>query len=548
MLNTPILIVGGGPIGMNLALDLAWREVPCVLISENDSTPNHPQGNTHNARTMEHYRRLGIAERIREVGLPLDHCGDAIFVTRINSHELGRIKIPTLRERLTPGSYDLEIGPEPLQRASQMFVERILKEELQNQSSVDLRFGWRLTEFHQADEQVTAKIEQNKTGKRETVRAKFIVGCDGGRSSVRRQLGINYSGRSGEEVDFMMGQMLSVYFEAPALYEIMKTDPPWQFHSMNPEGRASIVALDGKGQFLTWAKLEPNQDPGSLDPRPYIWRVVGEEIPLKILSSKPWQAGLSLVADRYGKGCAYIAGDAAHLFTPTGGFGMNTGVGDAENLGWKLAANYQGWAGRHLLDTYEAERRPVAIRNLAQSYALAQAKSALTVPENIETENPEGENIRAELGRRTEHALAEEYFCMGIQLGARYDGSPIIASEKGEIPVSDAFTYIPTSYPGGRAPHKWLSNGTALFDHFSKGFTLLRLGYSSADVQPLLDAAVARGVPIDLLDEPDPHVRELYEVDLALVRPDQYIAWRGNLLPDNPNDLVDLIIGTNTNI
>ena len=227
---------------------------------------------------------------------------------------------------------------------------------------------------------------------------------------------------------------------------------------------------------------------------------------------------------------------------------MNTGVGDAENLGWKLAANYQGWGDRRLLDTYEAERRPVAIRNLAQSYALAQAKSALTVPENIETENPEGEDMRAELGRRTEHALAEEYFCMGIQLGARYDGSPIIASEKGEIPVSDAFTYIPTSHPGGRAPHKWLDNGTALFDHFSKGFTLLRLGNSSTDVEPLLDAAVAKGVPIDLLDEPDLHVRELYEVDLALVRPDQYIAWRGNLLPDNPNDLVDLIIGANTNI
>lgn len=543
MIDIPVLIVGGGPVGMNLALDLAWRDVPCMLVNQAKTTPNHPQGNTHNARTMEIYRRLGIADRMRDVGLPMDHCGDAIFVTRINSYEIGRIKIPTLRERMTKGSFDLDIGPEPLQRASQMFVERILKQELDEKSSVDMRFGWKMIAFTPADDAVIVEIENVDTGEVVKVSCGYLVGCDGGRSSIRRSLGIEYSGKSGEEVDFMMGQMLSIYFRAPALYEVMQTDAPWQFHSMIPEGRASIVALDGEGHFLTWAKLNGDQDPQSLDPRPYIWRVVGEEIPVEILSSKPWQAGLSLVADTYQTGRVLLAGDAVHLFTPTGGFGMNTGVGDADNLGWKLAAWHHGWAGPSLLGSYEQERRPVAVRNLAQSYALAQAKSALSVPAGIEEETPEGEKLRAELGARTEKALAEEYFSVGIQLGARYDGSPIISAEDGEIETSDPFTYVPTAWPGGRAPHRWLEDGTALFDHFGKGFTLLNLGETAIDTTFLQNSAAKRGIPLTVFCETHPEIRALYEADLALIRPDQYVAWRGNSVPEDPQRLIDLVRG-----
>ena len=543
MIETPIVIVGGGPVGLNLALDLAWRQVPCMLVNQPKTTPSHPQGNTNNARTMEIYRRLGIADRIRDVGLPIDHCGDAIFVTRINTHEIGRIKIPSVRERLTPGSFDLEIGPEPLQRASQMFVERVLKEELDTKDTVDMRFGWKMISFAASDESVTVDIQSVDTGEIQNVSCGYLVGCDGGGSAVRRNLGIEYGGKSGEEVDFMMGQMLSVYFYAPALYDVMKTDAPWQFHSMNPEGRASIVALDGEGHFLTWAKLEPGQDAESLDPRPYIWRVVGEEIPVDVLSSKPWQAGLSLVADEYQRARVILAGDAVHLFTPTGGFGMNTGVGDAENLAWKLAAWNNGWAGDHLVGSYAGERRPVAIRNLAQSYALARDKSALSVPSAIEADTPEGEQLRADLGVRIENVLAEEYYCMGIQLGARYDGSPVISAEDGDIPVSDPFTYIPTAWPGGRAPHRWLEDGTALFDHFGQEFTLLRLGGSMVDTSGLEKAAADKGVPLTVFSDADPETRALYEADLALIRPDQYVAWRGEVVPDNPAALIDLVRG-----
>jgi hypothetical protein len=323
----------------------------------------------------------------------------------------------------------------------------------------------------------------------------------------------------------------------------MKTDAPWQFHSMNPEGRASIVALDGTGKFLTWAKLEPGQDPKQLDPKSYICRVIGEEIPINILSALPWQAGLSLVADKYQEGRVLLAGDAVHLFTPTGGFGMNTGVGDAENLGWKLAAWHQGWAGENLIESYEIERRPVAIRNLAQSYALAKAKSSVSVPLNIEADTPDGEKSRREVGDLIAEAMKEEYFCIGIQLGARYDGSPLICVEDTPEPESSPFVYHPTSHPGGRAPHRWLADGSALFDHFDRGFTLLRLGGSEIDCRPLLDTAATRGVPVTLFDEDDPATHDLYDANLALIRPDQYVAWRGNVLPNDPLVLIDRVSG-----
>ena len=546
MLETPVLIVGGGPVGMNLTLDLAWRGVPCMLVNQDETTPNHPQGNTHNARTMEHYRRIGIANEIRKVGLPPDHCGDAIIVTRINSYELCRIKIPSLRKRMTPGSKDLEIGPEPLHRASQMYVEKILKSELDNKDIVDMRFGWRLNSFIHYPDHVIAEIENLESGKIENVYCGYLVGCDGSQSTTRQILGIKYSGNGGEEVDFMIGRMLSIYFEAPDLYKVMKTDAPWQFHSMNPEGRASIVSLDGKGKFLTWAKLETGQSVETLDPKPYITRVIGEEIPIRILSSLPWQAGLSLVADSYQRGRVLLAGDAAHLFTPTGGFGMNTGVGDAENLGWKLAAWFQGWAGENLIESYEIERRPVAIRNLAQSYALAEAKSSLTVPSNLEDDTSEGDKIRIQFGAIISEALKEEYFCVGIQLGARYDLSPLINTEDQPPLESSPFEYVATSYPGGRAPHAWMKDGTALFDHFGKGFTLLRLNGCKDEYTSFIDAARKRGVPLIVLDEEAPEIYDLYQYNFVLIRPDQYVAWRGNLLPKDPFALFDLVVGRNS--
>ena len=541
--NFPVIIVGAGPIGMNLALDLALRQVQCLIIEKNFTTSKHPQGNTHNLRTMEHYRKLGLADKIREVGLPLDHSGDAVFVTRINSHELCRINIPTLRDRIKNGSDDLKIGPETFQRASQMFVEKILKDEIDKSKFIDVRFGWSMETFSQSNGNVTLEIRNLKNNKVERLTSDYLVGCDGAQGKIRKTLGIKYTGKSGDEVDFMMGRMLSIYFESPDLYKIMKTDPPWQFHTMNSDGRASIVALDGKGKFLTWAKLGRDEDPNKVDPLSYIYQAFGQEVPVKLISALPWQAGLSLVAEKYQDGRILLAGDAVHLFTPTGGFGMNTGIGDVDNLGWKLAAICKGWGTVSLIETYETERRPVAIRNLAQSYALAEAKSSLQVPNGIEKSGSEGEKIRRELSNSILEKLKEEYFCLGIQLGARYDDSPIIINEDNLLPDSSPYDYTPTSHPGGRAPHAWLEDGSALFDHFSNGFTLLKLGTVKINTDSFVNRAANLRIPLVLYENTSKDLLHLYKYNLVLIRPDQYVAWRGNNIPEDLDSVLNRVSG-----
>ena len=541
--NFPVIIIGAGPIGMNLALDLALRQVQCLIIEKNFSTSKHPQGNTHNLRTMEHYRKLGLADKIREVGLPLDHSGDAVFVTRINSHELCRINIPTLRDRIKNGSDDLKIGPETFQRASQMFVEKILKDEIDKSKFIDVRFGWSMETFSQSNGNVTLEIRNLKNNKVERLTSDYLVGCDGAQGKIRKTLGIKYIGKSGDEVDFMMGRMLSIYFESPDLYKIMKTDPPWQFHSMNSDGRASIVALDGKGKFLTWAKLGRDEDPNKVDPLSYIYQAFGQEVPVKLISALPWQAGLSLVAEKYQEGRILLAGDAVHLFTPTGGFGMNTGIGDVDNLGWKLAAICKGWGTVSLIETYETERRPVAIRNLAQSYALAEAKSSLQVPNGIEKSGSEGEKIRRELSNSILEKLKEEYFCLGIQLGARYDDSPIIINEDNLLPDSSPYDYTPTSHPGGRAPHAWLEDGSPLFDHFSNGFTLLKLGTVNINTDSFVNRAANLRIPLVLYENTSKDLFRLYKYNLVLIRPDQYVAWRGNNIPEDLDSVLNRVSG-----
>lgn len=541
--NFPVIIIGAGPIGMNLALDLALRQVQCLIIEKNFSTSKHPQGNTHNLRTMEHYRKLGLADKIREVGLPLDHSGDAVFVTRINSHELCRINIPTLRDRIKNGSDDLKIGPETFQRASQMFVEKILKDEIDKSKFIDVRFGWSMETFSQSNENVSLEIRNLKNNKVERLTSNYLVGCDGAQGKIRKTLGIKYTGKSGDEVDFMMGRMLSIYFESPDLYKIMKTDPPWQFHTMNSDGRASIVALDGKGKFLTWAKLGRDEDPNKVDPLSYIYQAFGQEVPVKLISALPWQAGLSLVAEKYQEGRILLAGDAVHLFTPTGGFGMNTGIGDVDNLGWKLAAICKGWGTVSLIETYETERRPVAIRNLAQSYALAEAKSSLQVPNGIEKSGSEGEKIRRELSNSILEKLKEEYFCLGIQLGARYDDSPIIINEDNLLPDSGPYDYTPTSHPGGRAPHAWLEDGSALFDHFSNGFTLLKLGTVKINTDSFVNRAANLRIPLVLYENTSKDLLHLYKYNLVLIRPDQYVAWRGNNIPEDLDSVLNRVSG-----
>lgn len=547
--HTPILIVGAGMVGLTLAVELGKRGIACTLVTEGETTAPHPQGNTLNSRTMEHFRRLGLADEIRNTGLPADHSLDVVYATRFMGWELARLEMPTTAEKTRGRATNAHaaLTPEPIHRCSFFYVEPILKRTADALPSVEVRFGWRLDSFIQDENGVTAQLEQSGSGMRHTLRCDWLVGCDGPRSTVREALGIRYGGLGGENEAFFRGRMLSSYIYVPTLAELMPFAPGWHYWTVNNDARSSVATLDGKGHYVALTRMPPGEDETTVDAEASFRATIGApadiQVPLEIRSVRSWTAGLALVADGYQEGRVLMAGDAVHLFTPTGGFGMNTGIDDVANLAWKLAAVVQGWAPRSLLDSYEAERKPVGHRNTGMSHRFANAVAGLDIPEELEDDTPEGAAARNRIGAHLA-TFTEEFRSLGIQLGARYDKSTLVAEDEEPPPEDSPFTYTPSAVPGGRAPHLWMNSGDALADHLAPGFTLLRLSPSAPSGAGLSAAAAARGVPLAVVDITEPAARDIYGRDLALIRPDQHIAWRGNIEPDDPATLIARVTGT----
>lgn len=543
-LRTPVLIVGGGMVGLSLAVDLGTRGVDCIIVNDGATEATHPQGNSLNSRTMEHYRRLGLADRVRAAGLPPDHPTDVVYITRFAGWELARLAMPSSAEKLCDRTHSehTRLTPEPLHRANFFYIETLLKQRAEALSNVDVRFGWRLREFEQDEDSVTAQVEQVANGTRRTIRCDWLIGCDGARSTVRQALGIGYGGKGGEDDTFMRGRMLSSYVEAPGLLDLMPLTPGWHYWTVNNDARASVAALDAKGKYVALTRIPPGVEFADVDPVASFRATVGADTPITVHSAKPWTAGLALVADRYQDRRVLMAGDAIHLFTPTGGFGMNTGVDDIANLAWKLAAVVQGWAPPALLDTYESERQPIGTRNTAMSHQFASAVANLEIPPELEDESATGDAARQRIGAHLA-TFTEEFRSLGIQLGARYDASPLIAQDNEAPPEDSPFEYLPSPVPGGRAPHRWLNDGRALFDVFGPAFTLLRLSETAPDGAGIASAAAARGVPLTVVALTDEGVRDLYQRDLVLVRPDQHVAWRGNQNPADATGLIARVVG-----
>jgi 2-polyprenyl-6-methoxyphenol hydroxylase-like FAD-dependent oxidoreductase len=547
MTATPIVIIGGGPVGMVLAMNLAAFGVRSALINTEPNSRPHPKGNTHNARTMEHYRRLGISKMLRQVGLPHDHPTDVAYFTTLNGWEMARHPLPSEDEKRAEvaAAAPTDQVPEPLLRANQMYVEAELFRHVKTVKQIDARYGWRcIAVAEENDGSFKIDIEEVATGRREELPARYLIGCDGGHSIVRNWLGIGYRGERPSEDAFTSGATLATHVRAPALYDsvLKRHKRAWHQWAVNPKVRGLIQTLDGKGDFLfntRIKKIDERPDPNAIA-RTFL-ACVGEEVPIKFLSHFPWTAGQAAVADSFGRGNVWLAGDAVHLFTPTGGFGMNTGIDDTANLGWKLAAMVQGWGGPHLLESYGAERRPIAFRNtgMAKRFSL-DLNEAPVGPEMME-DNAAGGTARARTGAFFAR-FGEEFASLGIQLGARYEGSRIVVPDGTPPPKDDPTVYTPSAYPGGRAPHLFLGHGDSLFDHFGRGFTLLRLG-GDADIRPLERAAEARDIPFASFDVQLRQGRDLYEADLALIRPDQHVAWRGNRLPDDCDALWAQVTG-----
>lgn len=547
--TSEVAIVGGGPVGMLLALFLDRHGVKSVVFNTEERTRMHPKGSSYSARTMEHCRRLGISGTIRTLGLPADHPKDAAYFTRLSGWEIARYRMPSEVEtaRLAALQTSIQI-PEPGTRANQMYVEDFLLKHLRTRCNIELRFGWQADQFSQDADGVSLNATRVADGQTEHWQARYLVGCDGGHSAVRRSLGIRYSGYDRLEQAYLGGRMISTYLRAPTLYrDYLGRRRAWMYWVVNPELRSTLFALNGKDEFMFWIKpKDADAPPDDATIRHALFCCIGAEAPVEIIGAQPWTAGAALVAERFADRRVLLAGDAVHLFTPTGGLGMNTGIDDVANLSWKLAAMLQGWGGKSLLDSYESERKPIAVRNTRAARAIAKQVGTLDIPSGVEEDSANGAAQRLELGAQIATYLGTQFAPLGVELGARYDGSPIVASDEA-APTDSIVQYIPTGQPGGRAPHIWLGAGRgigdSLYDRLGNGFTLLRLGPKSPDAALFAAAAQERGVPLGILDMPDATARDLYGADLALVRPDQYVAWRGDTSPADAGALLARVIG-----
>lgn len=538
-----VAIVGGGPVGMMTALFLDRHGIPSVIFNLDEAPRAHPKGSTHNSRTMEHYRRLGFADRIRCLGLPPDHPTDVAYFTRFEAWELARLQMPSQHEKaaFVRDSDATSQIPEPIQRANQMYVEPVLFDEIRKRPNITVRFGHQVEEFSEVQDGVVLTSRAAGCGEAETWRVRYLVGADGGRSFVRRSLGISYAATDQLRQAFFGGRMISTHVRAPALYqEVLGSRRAWQYWVVNPEVRTAMVALNGVDEFVIWSQTaDADSLPSDHEVGQLVAQCVGRDLPVQVLAHRPWTAGIALVAESYGRGRVLLAGDSVHLFTPTGGFGMNTGVDDAANLAWKLAAMIQGWGGPNLLPTYEKERKPIGERNTVAARQLAKSVGGVAVGADVERTDAAGMAARADLSAQL-GTFGEEFASLGVQLGARYDGSTIVVGDEAP-PSDDLVNYVPSGVPGGRAPHLWLDQarvfGSSLYDRLGTGFTLLRLGRAAGAGEDLKSAAMRAGVPLKVLDVPGEPARDLYGRDLVLIRPDQHIAWRGNDTPNN-NDLL----------
>lgn len=527
-----VFIAGGGPVGLSLAFDLGDRGVPVILANDNPETARHPKCHYVHTRTMEHFRRLGIADEITQNGIKQVSRAVA-FRTRYCGFELGRIHLSFLALENWP-------GPEYPLNISQLAVEPVLRAHAEAQPSVSVRFGWRVTALSQGEDGALITIENVTDGEQRQIRARYVVGCDGSRSLVRRTLGISMAGKDGSAVhDFMSGTMLTYFFRSEMLHARCGHQPAVMTWIVNNDARGWIMSQNGRDQFVAHFRVPAEVDWRSLDSSEVLERLLGPGIEYSMISQGPWTGGLALVAERFEKDGVFLAGDAAHLYTPLGGFGLNTGIGDAMNVSWKLAAVYKGWGGAGLIASYHTERHPICERNSQIGVTCAARKDHWIVPPDINEDTPEAEARRRALGAFIEEDDKQEYATIGIQLGERY-ASPIIASDASRAPPPDPWDrYVPSDYPGARVPHFRLPDGRSLYDALGDGFGLIAFG--TAESLPLEAAARDRGVPLTLIriaERPDDYAR-----DLILVRPDQHIAWSGDRLPASSAELIDQVRG-----
>lgn len=527
-MESQVVIVGAGPVGLTLAIDLGRRGVRCTLIERKAAPEFLPKMERCNARTMEMYRRIGLADRIRAAGLRADVPMDVFIALSMTEPPLLHLPYPSVEQarRQIAASTDGSMPLEPYQLISQYTLEPLLKSVAESLPGVTMRFGCEFASCEQDSAGVSVTM-RTSDGKTETLRTAYLVGCDGGASPVRKQIGIPLRGEGN------LMELRQALYRCDELFNRIPIEngPGKGRHYHVADDCASFLIMqDSTRHFTLHATVGSDEEM-----KHRFEQVVGIPIRYEMLSCNPWRQNL-LLADRYCDRRIFLAGDAVHLVIPTGGLGMNTGVGDALDLSWKLAATLAGWGGDNLLNSYEIERRQVGERNVGASrYAsLGRRKWRALYRPTIRDKTPEGHEVRDHLARVADVEQRKSNEMIGAELGYRYVDSPIIDNIPGG-PEHLFREYYPTTWPGARLPHVWLADGTPMQDHIpDDGFTLLRLGGSKVDTSAIEGAIKARGAPLTVLTVPDAMPRDVYGFDLILLRPDMHIVWRGDVAPADP--------------
>ena len=508
------MIVGAGPVGLVLAVELGRRNVRCTLIERKPEPQFLPKMERCNARTMEIFRRMGLAAEVRAAGLPADVPMDVFIVRALDQPPLMHSPYPSVNEarRAIDACNDGTMPLEPYQLISQYTLEPLLKSVAEKVCVV--KYGCAFESFAQ---DATGVTTQTSTG---PIRSQYLVGCDGGGSAVRHQLGIALSG----EADIL--RLRQALYRCDELFDRIPINGgpgKGRHYHVADERSTFLIMQDSTRHWTLHATVDEDHEMA-----PQFEKTVGVPVKYEMLYVGEWKQNL-LLADRYASGRVFLAGDAVHLMIPTGGLGMNSGVGDAIDLAWKLEGTLRGWGGPQLLASYESERRQIGERNVAASrYASQGRRKWRSLWRNLD------ELVAV---AKVEQPKSNEM--IGAELGYRYQDSPLIANEPGG-PQDPLRKYEPTTWPGARLPHVWLDGHKAIQDRIGRGYTLLRLGGSTESAQTLARAMKA---PFELLDIPDAVARDLYGFDLILLRPDLHIAWRGNHMPADPLHLASMVTG-----
>ena len=521
--DVPVLIAGGGPVGLTLAVELGLRKIPCILVEKRDGTLTVPRMSQVSTRGMEFCRRWGIAEQVRNAVWTNTHTLDFVYLTSLVGDEIARLKVPSYQDR-----GPLDYTPEGPCHCPQIYFDPIMADLARTFPSVTLRYNTALEGFEQGDDFVQANLVDSISGKSESMTARYLVGCDGPGGVVRDSLDIELDGMG------TLANSVNIFFRSPELATLH--DKGWArfYRCIDEEGSwGEMIAIDGRE---LWRLTVYDHRDGPIDADAYLRRLAGCDFPHETISVLAWDRR-DFCAKNLRKGNVFIAGDAAHEVSPTGGLGMHTGCNEAVNLGWKLAALTQGWGGPKLIDSYEIECLPVASYNVEIStrsfHNITSLPSSGAVRE-----------VFADEGSASRDALLRSLTLPDFtKVQITYENSPICVSDGTEQNPEDLKKTKQSARPGSRAPHGWVTDNEAIFDRFGPDFTLLRFGAADTDVESLVSAAADRGLPLSVCEITDDHLAGLYKKRLVLIRPDGHVAWRADHAPADPTAMIDTVRG-----